>query len=111
MTEGRIVIMPFLHGKLAPDGTLIEPDIDAIMEKWLERHPEFRGTKLHVIKTSGDEDCLVRVTADDSADLATYDPAVDADLYGQFLAEGEDSPSPKHHKRRDRARGGRRNAA
>jgi len=27
---GRIVIIPFLQGKLAPDGTLIEPDIDAI---------------------------------------------------------------------------------
>ena len=63
---GRIVIIPFLQGKLAPDGTLIEPDIDAILEKWLERHPEFRGRKFHVIKTGGDETCLVRVTTDES---------------------------------------------
>ncbi len=43
MTTGRIVIIPFLHGKLGPDGNLREPDIDAILEKWLDRHPEFRG--------------------------------------------------------------------
>ena len=48
---GRIVIIPFLQGKLAPDGTLVEPDIDAILEKWLERHPEVRGRKFHIIKT------------------------------------------------------------
>ena len=98
MAEGRIVIIPFLHGKLAPDGTLIEPDIDAILEKWLERHPEFRGTKFHVIKTSGDEDCLVRVTTDYNPDLAAYDPAVDADLYRECLAESDGSPPPKCHK-------------
>ena len=51
MTIGRIVIIPFLQGKLTPDGTLIEPDIDAILEKWLERHPEFRGRDYHVIRT------------------------------------------------------------
>ncbi len=89
---GRIVIIPFLQGKLAPDGTLIEPDIDAILEKWLERHPEFRGRKFHVIKTGGDETCLVRVTADFSLDLADYDPAQDADLYEAFLAKSEGSP-------------------
>ncbi len=89
---GRIVIIPFLHGKLAPDGTLIEPDIDAILEKWLERRPEFRGRKFHVIKTGGTETCLVRVTADESPDLAAYDPAADADLYEGFLAKSEGSP-------------------
>ena len=61
---GRIVIIPFLQGKLAPDGTLIEPDIDAILERWLERHPEFRGRKFHIIQTGGIETCLVRVTTD-----------------------------------------------
>ena len=91
MMKGRIVIIPFLHGKLAPDGTLIEPDIDAMLEKWMERHPEFRGTKFHIIKTSG-EDCLVRVTADFSPDLANYDPTQDADLYERFLAKSEGSP-------------------
>ena len=43
MTQGRVVIIPFLHGKLTADGKVVEPDIDAILEKWLERHPEFRG--------------------------------------------------------------------
>ena len=90
--KGRIVIIPFLHGKLAPDGTLIEPDIDAILEKWLERHPEFRGREFHIIKTGGDETCLVRVTADETPDLAAYDPAADADLYEKFLAKGEGTP-------------------
>ena len=88
---GRIVIIPFLHGKLAPDGTLVEPDIDAILEKWLERHPEFRGRKFHIIKTGGNETCLVRVTTDESPDLADYDPAADADLYEAFLAKSEGS--------------------
>jgi hypothetical protein len=94
---GRIVIIPFLHGKLAPDGTLIEPDIDAILEKWLERHPQFRGREFHVIKTGGTETCFVRVTTDESPDLADYDPAQDADLYGRFLAKSEGSP-PKFEK-------------
>jgi len=97
MTTGRIVIIPFLHGKLAPDGTLIEPDIDAILERWLERHPEFQGREFHVIKTGGDETCLVRVTTDESPDLASYDPAQDADLYEAFLAKSEGSP-PKFEK-------------
>ncbi len=93
MTEGgRIVIIPFLHGRLAPDGALIEPDMDGILEKWLERHPEFRGRRFHVINTGGDETCLVRVTADFSPDLADYDPAQDADLYERFLAKSEGSP-------------------
>ena len=94
---GRIVIIPFLQGKLAPDGTLVEPDIDAILEKWLERHPEFRGRKFHVIQTGGTETCLVRVTTDESPDLAHYDPATDADLYEKFRAKSDGSP-PKFEK-------------
>ena len=97
MMTGRIVIIPFLHGKLAPDGTLVEPDIDAILEKWLDRHPEFRGRKFHIIKTEGDETCLVRVTTDETPDLADYDPATDADLYKEFLPKSEGSP-PKFEK-------------
>jgi hypothetical protein len=97
MITGRIVIIPFLQGKLAPDGTLIEPDIDAILEKWLQRHPEFRGRKFHIIKTGGDETCLVRVTTDESPDLADYDPAEDADLYDKFVAKSEGTP-PKFEK-------------
>ena len=86
---GRIVIIPFLQGKLAPDGTLFEPDIDAILEKWLKRHPEFRGRKFHTIQTGGTGTCLVRVTTDESPDLAHYDPAADADLYDEFLVKDE----------------------
>jgi len=69
MTTGRIVIIPFLHGKLTVSGTLIEPDIHAILKKWLERHPEYQGLNFHVIRakthlTSGRiETDLVRVPA------------------------------------------------
>jgi hypothetical protein len=106
MTEGRIVIIPFLHGKLGPDGNLREPDIDAILEKWLERHPEFRGRGFHVIRgkttlveeEGGIETDLVRVTTDFSPDLEDYDPAEDADLYDEFLAEKGDSAPPLFRK-------------
>jgi hypothetical protein len=107
MITGRIVIIPFLQGKLAPDGTMIEPNIDAILESWLERHPEFRGRKFHIIRT-GNETCLVRVTTDESPGLANYDPAQDADLYEAFLAKSDGLP-PKFEKIRieqcDAARG------
>ncbi len=43
MSEGRIVVIPFLHGKLRDYGELFEPDIDDIFQKWLARHPEFHG--------------------------------------------------------------------
>jgi hypothetical protein len=99
MIEGRIVIIPFLHGKHDIGGSLVEPDIDAILEKWLERHPEFRGRDFHVIrgKTTLVEDeenaetDLVRVAIDFTPDLEDYDPAEDADLYEEFLPEEEES--------------------
>jgi len=100
MVEGRIVIIPFLQGKLNFDGTVTEPDIDSILERWLERHSEFRGRDFHVIRgktTLVDEDVetdLVRVTTDFSPDLEDYDPADDADLYEEFLVETEDSAPP-----------------
>jgi hypothetical protein len=97
MTEGRIVIIPFLHGKLDAHGNLIEPDIDAIFENWLQRHPQFLGRKFHTIKTGAKKTCLVRVTVDFSPDLADYDPAEDADLYEEFLADKGDSPPPSFH--------------
>jgi predicted kinase len=92
MTEGRIVIIPFLHGQVDADGSLIKPDIDAILEKWLQRHPQFRGRKFHIIRSKpslqgGIPTAFVRVTVDFSPDLADYDPAEDADLYENFLAE------------------------
>jgi hypothetical protein len=101
---GRIVIIPFLHGKLASGGTLIEPDIDAILEKWLERHPEFRGREFHTIRTQEFPltehlvTTLVRVTTDFTPDLAAYDPTQDGDLYVEFLAESKGSPGPTFHK-------------
>ncbi|MEI8373329.1 MAG: hypothetical protein WCJ35_10915 [Planctomycetota bacterium] len=95
---GRIVIIPFIEGKVGPDGRLVEPDINAILEKWLQRHPEFRGRKFHIIRTGGNETCLVRVTTDESPDLADYDPAEDADLYDEFVAKSEGSPAAEFHK-------------
>ena len=41
---------------------------------------------------------LVRVTAAVSPDLARYDPAEDADLYEEFLAESEPSSPIEFHK-------------
>jgi hypothetical protein len=100
MTTGRIVIIPFLQGKLNFDGTVTEPDIEAILERWLERHPEFRGRDFHIIRgkttlvEEGIETDLVRVTAAVSPDLENYDPTEDADLYEEFLAEEEGSSPP-----------------
>jgi hypothetical protein len=102
VVEGRIVIIPFLQGKMNFDGTVTEPDIEAILEKWLQRHPEFRDRKFHFIRgkttivdeEGGIETDLVRVTTDFSPDLENYDPAEDADLYEEFLVNKDDSPPP-----------------
>jgi len=99
MIEGRIVIIPFLQGKLNFDGTVTEPDIDAILEEWLKRHPEFRGRQFHVIRPKsysvGEiETQLVRVTTDFTPELEDYDPAKDADLYEEFLPEKEEPAPP-----------------
>ena len=105
MTKGRIVIIPFLHGKLTADGKLVEPNIESIVEKWLERHPQFRGSEWGYRITSAETSLpegtatdLVRVTAEFTPDLADYDPAEDADLYDEFLAEDDESPSTEQHK-------------
>ena len=109
MVEGRIVIIPFLQGKLNFDGTVTEPDIEAIFEKWLKRHPEFdaperdyriiRGRTRLVEEDEEDvETVLVRVTAAVSPDLESYDPAEDADLYEEFLAESEPSSPIEFHR-------------
>ncbi|QDU95791.1 hypothetical protein [Lignipirellula cremea] len=99
--RGRIVVIPFLHGKLTADGKFSEPDIYFIMEKWLARHPEFRGREkqfrlvrgaMHL--PGGYPTYLLQVTANFSLDLADYDPTQDADLYEYYLAHDEDSASP-----------------
>jgi hypothetical protein len=38
----RITIVPRIHGKLTRERKLSERDIDWILERWLERHPEVR---------------------------------------------------------------------
>ena len=43
MQEKRIEIIPAIHGKLTRDRNLSEPDIYDILEKWLDRHPSFKG--------------------------------------------------------------------
>jgi len=71
------------------------------LEKWLERHAEFRGRNFHIIRgktTLVEEDesvetDLVRVTTDFTPELEDYDPAEDADLYEEFLPETE-APGP-----------------
>jgi hypothetical protein len=103
MPTGRIVIIPFLHGKLAANGTLVEPDIDSILQNWLKRHPEYRDKKYHVIRPKSYQaddltTVLVRVTADFDDDLANYDPAKDADLYEEFLAEDPEASPRDFHK-------------
>ena len=105
MAKGRIVIVPFLHGKLTAGGKLIEPNIEAILEKWLERHSQFRGSErdYRIIRAKirlpeGIANELVRVTAEFSPDLADYDPAEDADLYEEFLAADDGSSPTEPHK-------------
>ncbi len=43
MNPKRITIIPCIHGKLTRDGKMSEPDIDWIMDKWLERHPKIKA--------------------------------------------------------------------
>jgi hypothetical protein len=90
----RIQIIPALHGKLTRDGKLSEPDIYYILEKWLERHPAFKGRENEIrivrgewILREGIRTEVVTVSAIESEDLAGYDPAQDRDLYEYYLAE------------------------
>ncbi len=48
MRTKRIEIIPAVHGKLTCDGNLSEPDIYYILEKWLERHPTFKGREQEI---------------------------------------------------------------
>lgn len=108
MIEGRVAIIPFLQGKRNFDGTITEPDIDAIFQQWLARHPEFQGAERDYRFIRGqtmlvDEDetletVLVRVTAAVSPDLEGYDPAEDSDLYQEFLVDQEPASPREFHK-------------
>jgi hypothetical protein len=90
----RIEIIPALHGKLTCDGKLSEPDICYILEKWLERHPSFKGreNEIRIVRgqwtlREGIGTEVVTVSAVESEDINDYDPAQDRDLYEYFLAE------------------------
>ena len=102
MMEGRIVIIPFLKGIVNVDGTVKKPDIEAILNRWLKRHPEFQGPErdYQIIRAlsyvEDDIDVgLVRVTAAVSPDLESYDPAEDADLYAEFLPDESEPATPR----------------
>jgi hypothetical protein len=90
----RIEIIPALHGKLTRDGKLSEPDIYDILEKWLERHPSFKGREnaIRIVRgewnlREGIRTDVVSVSAIENEDIAGYDPAQDRDLYEYYLAE------------------------
>ena len=94
MQTKRIEIIPALHGKLTRDGNLSEPDIYFILEKWLERHPTFKGRENVVRIVSGQwtlregiRTKVVSVSAIENEHIAGYDPAQDRDLYEYYLAE------------------------
>jgi hypothetical protein len=90
----RIEIIPALHGKLTRDGKLSEPDIYFILEKWLERHPAFKGreNEIRIVRTQwtlreGIRTDVVKASAIENESIAGYDPAQDRDLYEYYLAE------------------------
>ena len=94
MQANRVEIIPALHGKLTRDGKFSEPDIYDILEKWLERHPVFKGRENEIRIVSGQwtlpegiRTNVVTVSAIKNDDIAGYDPAQDRDLYEFYLAE------------------------
>jgi hypothetical protein len=101
MSPERVTIIPFIHGKIAPDGRLSEPDIYWIMEKWLERHPEIEK-RAHEIRIgrgamtlpNGMTTDLIRATIALGEDIKGYDPAQDRDLYEYFLSDDQGDREP-----------------
>lgn len=92
--KDRVTIIPRIHGKITTDGKASEPDIQRIMEKWLERHPAFKERTKDMAAFRGawhtreglrTEVVHVSITSGD--DIAGYDPAQDVDLYEYFLAD------------------------
>jgi hypothetical protein len=90
----RTTIIPALHGKLTRDGKLSEPDIDYILDKWLERHPAFKGREqdLRISRgrwtlREGISTEVVSVSVRENEDIAGYDPAQNRDLYEYYLAK------------------------
>ena len=96
MNPKRIIIIPFIHGKITRDGKVSEPDIYWIMEKWLERHPEIkkRTQDIRVSRSAmtlrpGVKTDLIRATIIVGEDIEGYDPAQDLDLYEYFLSDDQ----------------------
>ena len=94
MRTKRIEIIPALHGKLTSERKLSEPDIYDILEKWLERHPTFKGREKEIRIVRGEWTLregigtdVVTVSVIENQDIAGYDPAQDRDLYEYYLAE------------------------
>lgn len=94
MRTKRIEIIRALHGKLTRDGKLSEPDIYYILEKWLKRHPTFKGreNEIRIVRCQwtlceGFRTEVVTVSAIENEDIVGYDPAQDRDLYEYYLAE------------------------
>ena len=92
--DKRVTIIPRIHGKITKDGKISEPDIQWIMEKWIERHPEFKARTKDMAAVRGQwhtregyrtEVVSVLITPGD--DIAGYAPAQDADLYEYYLAD------------------------
>jgi hypothetical protein len=90
----RTTIIPPLHGNLTRDGKLSEPDIYHILDKWLERHPAFKGREQEIRISRGRWTLLegirtevVSVSVRENEALVGYDPAQDRDLYEYYLAE------------------------
>lgn len=101
MNSRRIIIIPFIHGKLTHDGKMSEPDIHWIMEKWLERHPKIK-TRTQDIRVSrgtmtlphGGKTDLIRATIIVGEDVEGYDTAQDLDLYEYFLSDDQSDQEP-----------------
>jgi hypothetical protein len=94
MQAKRIEIIPAVHGKLTREGKLSEPDIYDILEKWLDRHPSFKGREkeIRIVRgqwtlREGIRTDVVTVSVVENEDIAGYDPAQDRDLYEFYLAE------------------------
>ncbi len=96
MPPKRITIIPYIHGKIGRDGRLREPDLDWIIERWLERHPQVkkRQRDIRVVRgtrslQAGMKTDLIHVSIIAGDDVAGYEPAQDEDLYVYFLADDQ----------------------
>ena len=100
----RITIIPFIHGRITRDGTLSEPDILWIMEKWLERHPEIkkrtqdiRVSRSGMTLPEGAKTEFIRATIIAGDDIDGYDPLQDQDLYSYYLSDDQGDREPSQN--------------